>query len=53
MTVVRGLREALLLFLIAAVLVAVATAVWVAVDGGDYTDRLGISLILAGVLLIT
>ncbi|MEV4659474.1 hypothetical protein [Micromonospora sp. NPDC049301] len=51
MTVVRGLREALLLFVIAAVLVAVAAAVWVAVAGGDYTARLGIALMVVGALL--
>ncbi|MET8348361.1 MULTISPECIES: hypothetical protein [unclassified Micromonospora] len=50
MTVVRGLREALLLFLIAAVLVGAAAAVWVAVDGGDYTGRLGIALMVVGAL---
>ncbi|RLP85465.1 hypothetical protein EAD89_24020 [Micromonospora sp. BL4] len=50
MTVVRGLREALMLFLIATVLVAAAAAVWVAVDGGDYTSRLGIALMVVGAL---
>ena len=50
MTVVRGLREALLLFGIALVLVAVAAAIWVAVDGGDYTGRFGIALMVVGAL---
>ncbi|RLP96567.1 hypothetical protein [Micromonospora sp. CV4] len=50
MTVVRGLREALMLFLIATVLVAAAAAVWVAVDGGDYISRLGIALMVVGAL---
>ncbi|RAO39600.1 hypothetical protein PSN13_00625 [Micromonospora saelicesensis] len=51
MTIVRGLREALLLFVIAGVLVAVAAAIWVAVAGGEYTTRLGIALIVVGGLL--
>ncbi|MGC4799027.1 MULTISPECIES: hypothetical protein [Micromonospora] len=51
MTIVRGLREALLLFVIAGVLVAVAAGIWVAVAGGEYTTRLGIALIVVGGLL--
>jgi hypothetical protein len=51
MTVVRGLREALLLFVIALVLVAAAAAIWVAVDGGDYIGRFGIALMVVGALL--
>ncbi|NYH41207.1 hypothetical protein HNR22_000934 [Micromonospora jinlongensis] len=50
MTVVRGLREALVLFVIAALVVAVAAALWVAVAGGDYTSRFGIALMVAGAL---
>ncbi|MEH1165924.1 hypothetical protein V6V47_11120 [Micromonospora sp. CPCC 205539] len=51
MTVVRGLREALMLFVIAAVVVAVAAGVWVAVAGGDYVVRLGMALMVVGALL--
>ncbi|MFC4020084.1 hypothetical protein ACFOW4_19355 [Micromonospora sp. GCM10011542] len=51
MTVVRGLREALLLFVIALVLVALAAAIWVAVAGGDFVGRLGIALMVVGALL--
>ncbi|PGH44589.1 hypothetical protein GA0070622_3384 [Micromonospora sediminicola] len=50
-TVVRGLREALVLFVIAAVVIAVAVGVWVAVAGGDFTDRLGFSFMLVGLLI--
>ncbi|MET8090603.1 hypothetical protein [Micromonospora sp. NPDC005220] len=51
MTVLRGLREALLLFVVVGALVAVAAMVWVAVAGGDYTARLGIGLVVVGGLL--
>ncbi|GAA3755957.1 hypothetical protein [Micromonospora maritima] len=50
-TVVRGLREALVLFVIAAVVIAVAVGIWVAVAGGDFVHRLGASFILAGLLI--
>ncbi len=50
-TVVRGLREAFLLFVIAGVLVAVAAAIWVAIAGGAYTNRLGIGLVVVGGLI--
>lgn len=50
MTVVRGLREALVLFVIAVLVVAAAVALWVAVAGGDYTSRLGVALIVVGAL---
>ncbi|MFJ6166760.1 hypothetical protein ACIQH6_16705 [Micromonospora orduensis] len=50
MTVVRGLREALVLFVIAVLVVAAAVALWVVVAGGDYTSRLGVALIVVGAL---
>ncbi|MFI7211110.1 hypothetical protein [Micromonospora maritima] len=50
-TVVRGLREALVLFVIAAVVIAVAVGVWVAVAGGDFAHRLGVSFMLVGLLI--
>ncbi|MEU2610055.1 hypothetical protein ABZ570_00465 [Micromonospora sp. NPDC007271] len=51
MTVLKGLREALVLLVIALVAVAVAAGVWVAVSGGDFVARFGISLIVVGALL--
>lgn len=51
MTVLRGLREALLLFVVVGAVVAVAAMTWVAVAGGDYTARLGIGLVVVGGLL--
>ncbi|MFF5054982.1 hypothetical protein ACFY1S_17550 [Micromonospora sp. NPDC000663] len=50
MTVLRGLREAFVLFVIAVLVVAVAAALWVAVAGGDFANRLGIALIVVGAL---
>lgn len=38
MTVLRGLREALVLFVIAVVVVAATAAVWVALAGGEFTS---------------
>ncbi|MGR6319280.1 hypothetical protein Q2K19_29545 [Micromonospora soli] len=51
MTVLRGLREALVLFVIAVVAVAIAAGLWVAVSGGDYVHRFGIALVVIGALL--
>ncbi|WP_431977665.1 hypothetical protein [Micromonospora haikouensis] len=51
MTVVRGLREALVLFVVALVAVAAAAGVWTAVSGGDFVFRLGVALIVVGTLL--
>jgi hypothetical protein len=51
MTVLRGLREAALLFVVIGAVVALATMIWVAVDGGDYVARLGIGLVVAGGLI--
>ncbi|MFI1194690.1 hypothetical protein ACH4T9_15725 [Micromonospora sp. NPDC020750] len=51
MTVVRGLREALMLFVIALVAVAVAVGVWTVVGGGDFAFRFGVALIVVGTLL--
>jgi hypothetical protein len=51
MTVIRGLREALVLFVIAVVLIAASVGVWVAVSGGDFTHRLGVACLVVGALL--
>ncbi|WP_406069881.1 hypothetical protein [Micromonospora sp. NBC_01638] len=51
MTVLKGLREALVLLVIALVVVAVAAGVWVAVSGGEFATRLGIALVVVGALL--
>lgn len=51
MTVLRGLREALVLFVIAVVVVAAAAAVWVALAGGEFTSRFGLAAVVAGGLL--
>ncbi|MGW1061514.1 hypothetical protein [Micromonospora rubida] len=51
MTVVRGLREALVLFVVALVAVAVAVGVWTVVGGGDFVFRFGVALIVVGTLL--
>ncbi|MEV0807725.1 hypothetical protein [Micromonospora sp. NPDC050200] len=51
MTVVRGLREALLLIVIAVGLAAFAAAVWLAAKGGEFTQRFGLLLMIFGVLL--
>ncbi|MEV5632611.1 hypothetical protein [Micromonospora tulbaghiae] len=50
-TVVRGLREALVLFLIAAVVIAAAVGLWVAVGGGDFTHRLGVAFMIVGAVI--
>ncbi|SBT39764.1 hypothetical protein [Micromonospora auratinigra] len=50
-TVIRGLREALVLFVVAAVVIGVAVGVWVAVSGGDFTHRLGVAFLLVGAVL--
>ncbi|MEV4695149.1 hypothetical protein AB0K27_29030 [Micromonospora echinospora] len=50
-TVVRGLREALVLFLIAAVVIAVAVGIWVAVGGGNFVHRLGVAFMLVGAVI--
>ncbi|MFR9777877.1 hypothetical protein ACL02O_17725 [Micromonospora sp. MS34] len=50
-TVIKGLREALVLFAIAVVAVGVAVGVWVAVSGGEFTHRLGVAFMLVGALL--
>ncbi|MFD2765045.1 hypothetical protein [Micromonospora eburnea] len=51
MTVLKGLREALVLFVIALVLVAIVAGIWVAVSGGEFVTRLGFALIVVGALL--
>jgi hypothetical protein len=51
MTVVRGLREAPVLFVIALVVVAAAAGLWVALSGGDFAYRFGIALVVVGGLL--
>ncbi|MEU5940443.1 hypothetical protein ABZ807_14915 [Micromonospora sp. NPDC047548] len=51
MTVVRGLREALVLIVIAVGLAALAAAIWLAAKGGDFTQRFGLLLMILGALL--
>ncbi len=51
MTVLRGLREAAVLILIAAVATGVGVGIWVAVDGGDFVHRVGVVLVLVALLL--
>ncbi|MBM0256248.1 hypothetical protein [Micromonospora sp. 4G55] len=51
MTVVKGLGEALVLFVIAVAVAAVGVGIWVAVSGGDFLHRLGIALVVVGLLL--
>ncbi|MFG1673544.1 hypothetical protein [Micromonospora sp. NPDC049282] len=50
-TVVRGLREALLLFVIAVLVIGVAVGVWVAISGGDFVHRVGVAFMLVGGLI--
>lgn len=50
-TVIKGLREALVLFVIAVVVIGVAVGVWVTVSGGQFTHRLGVAFMLVGALL--
>ncbi|MBQ1043126.1 MULTISPECIES: hypothetical protein [unclassified Micromonospora] len=50
-TVVRGLREALVLFVIAAVVIAAAVGIWVAVGGGDFTHRVGVAFMIVGAVI--
>ncbi|MEU5828758.1 hypothetical protein [Micromonospora tulbaghiae] len=50
-TVVRGLREALVLFVIAAVVIAAAVGIWVAVEGGDFTHRVGVAFMIVGAVI--
>ncbi|MGW5669427.1 hypothetical protein [Micromonospora sp. NPDC003776] len=50
-TVIKGLREALVLFVIAVVVIGVAVGVWVTVSGGEFTHRLGVAFMLVGALL--
>ncbi|MEV0003549.1 hypothetical protein AB0H28_14850 [Micromonospora sp. NPDC050980] len=50
-TVVRGLREALVLFVIAVVVIAAAVGVWVTVGGGDFVHRVGVAFMLVGGLI--
>ncbi|WP_229401492.1 hypothetical protein [Micromonospora okii] len=50
-TVLKGLREALVLFLVAVVAVAVVVGVWTAVDGGEFVFRLGVAFVVVGTLL--
>ncbi|MEV0429004.1 hypothetical protein [Micromonospora sp. NPDC050495] len=51
MTVIRGLREALVLFVVAVALVAAIVGVWVAVDGGEFEHRLGVACMVVGALI--
>ncbi|MGC4892567.1 hypothetical protein [Micromonospora sp. DT31] len=47
-TVIRGLREALVLFLIAVAVIASAVGIWVGVSGGDFTHRVGVAFMVVG-----
>lgn len=49
MTALRGLREAGFLLVLALGAAAVASTVWVLVGSGDFLNRFGICLIVAGV----
>ncbi|MCW3815182.1 hypothetical protein ONA91_12020 [Micromonospora sp. DR5-3] len=51
MTVLKGLREALVLLVIALVVVAAGAGVWVAVSGGEFVSRFAVALIVVGALL--
>ncbi|BCB75779.1 hypothetical protein GCM10022251_26270 [Phytohabitans flavus] len=51
MTAVKGLLEALVLVVIAAVVAAVAAGIWVAAGDGTFVSRLGICLVAAGALV--
>ncbi|MBU8861193.1 MULTISPECIES: hypothetical protein [unclassified Micromonospora] len=50
-TVMRGLREALVLFVIAAAAIAAAVGIWVAVGGGGFTHRLGVAFMIVGAVI--
>ncbi|WP_431936429.1 hypothetical protein [Micromonospora sp. RP3T] len=50
-TVVQGLREALVLFVIAVVAITVAVGVWVTVSGGDFVHRVGVAFMLVGAVI--
>ncbi|MFG2107464.1 hypothetical protein [Micromonospora chersina] len=50
-TVIRGLREALVLFLIAVVTIAIVVGVWVALSGGDFVHRLGVAFMVVGAVI--
>ncbi|MFU8871549.1 hypothetical protein [Micromonospora sp. SL4-19] len=50
-TVIRGLREALVLFLVAVVAIGAMVGIWVAVSGGDFTHRLGVAFMLVGAVI--
>jgi hypothetical protein len=51
MTALKGLLEAAVLLVIAAVAAAVIAGVWLAFGGGDFTTRFGISMAIVGALL--
>ncbi|MBY8874289.1 hypothetical protein K7640_20880 [Micromonospora sp. PLK6-60] len=51
MTVLRGLREALVLIVVTAALAALCVGVWVAVSGGGFVHRFGIALVVVALLL--
>ncbi|PTA43785.1 hypothetical protein [Micromonospora sp. RP3T] len=50
-TVVQGLREALVLFVVAVAAITVAVGVWVAVSGGDFVHRVGVAFMLVGAVI--
>ncbi|SCE95803.1 hypothetical protein [Micromonospora mirobrigensis] len=51
MTVLKGLREALFLIVVAGLVAAVAVGIWVASAGGDFVHRFGIALVAIALLL--
>ncbi|MFC0006475.1 hypothetical protein [Micromonospora siamensis] len=51
MTVLKGLREALLLMVVAALVAAVGVGIWVATSGGDFVHRFGVALVVVALLL--
>jgi hypothetical protein len=48
MTVLKGLLEALVLIIAAAVIAAIAAVVWINIGDGSYISRLGICLLVLG-----
>lgn len=51
MTALKGLLEAVVLLVIAAVAAAVIAGAWLAFGGGDFTSRFGVSMVILGALL--
>ncbi|MEH0843931.1 hypothetical protein V6U81_16225 [Micromonospora sp. CPCC 205711] len=51
MTVVKGLREALVLFVVAGLVALLGAVAWHSARGGDLVQRLGFTLMIVGALL--